>query len=174
MASDTPHPIPVGSWRQPLAPVGQRIDHVHNVRQLAWLLDSAIPIPGTRFRVGLDALLGLLPGLGDAIGMLISTYIVVAGAQVGIPRSVLLRMVANVGLDALLGAVPFVGDLLDVAWRANARNARLLEEAMADPKRTGRASTWTLVGLALAVVLITAAGLALTVGLVVLLVRYLG
>lgn len=171
MASDAPHPIPVGAWRQPLAPIAGGIDHVGNVRQLAWLLDSAIPIPGTRFRLGLDALLGLIPGLGDAASMLIGLYIVLTGARVGLPRAVLLRMVANVGIDALLGAIPFVGDLFDVVWRANARNARLLEEAMADPRRARRSSVWTLIGLALAIVLITAAGLALTVWLVVLLVR---
>lgn len=173
MASEPPHPIPVGSWRQSLTP-GGHADHVANVRQLAWLLDSAIPIPGTAYRVGFDAVLGLVPGLGDVVGMVIGSYIVLTGAKVGLPRAVLLRMVANVGIDALLGAVPFAGDLLDVAWRANAKNARLLEAAVADPKRAGRASAATLAGLVLIVVLITAGGLALTAGMLYLLIRYVG
>lgn len=173
MANDVTHPIPTSSWRQPLAPSAGP-DDLQAVRQIAWLMDSAISIPGTRFKVGLDALIGLVPGFGDAVGMLVGSYLVMIGARAGVPRAVLLRMVANVGVDAAVGAVPLVGDVLDVAWRANAKNARLLEQALTEPERTRRSSVWTLVGLVLAVVLIGVAGFAVAVWLAVLLVRYAG
>ncbi|MEN8375670.1 MAG: DUF4112 domain-containing protein [Gemmatimonadota bacterium] len=103
------------------------------VRTLARVLDRAIRVPGTDFRIGLDGLLGLLPGLGDAAGMALSTAIVLAAVRAGAPRGVLSRMLANVALDAALGAVPLLGDAFDFAWKANARNALLLERFLEDP-----------------------------------------
>ena len=172
MSTEPIGPIPVASWRKPLTAGDDR--NLTAVRNLAWLLDSAIPIPGTRFRVGLDALIGLIPGLGDLIGMGIGLYIVATAERAGVPRVVLARMLANVGIDAAVGAVPFAGDVLDAAWRANAKNARLLEHAMTEPARARRSSMWTLVGLVLTVVGITAVGLAATVGVVVLVAKQIG
>ena len=103
------------------------------LERLAWLLDSAIVVPGTRFRVGLDALIGLIPGLGDLIGTALSAYIVAAAARRGLPRSVLLRMAFNVGLEAVVGVVPILGDLFDAAWKANQRNMALLRQYAAVP-----------------------------------------
>jgi hypothetical protein len=105
------------------------------LERLAWWLDSAIVVPGTRFRVGLDALIGLVPGIGDLIGAALSAYIVAAAARRGLPRSVLLRMALNVGLEALVGIVPIVGDLFDAAWKANQRNVALLRQYAAVPRR---------------------------------------
>ena len=122
------------------------------LRQLAWLLDSAIPIPGTRFTIGLDALLGLIPLVGDLIGVFISSYIVKEAARMGAPRIVLMRMAANVGIEGLVGVVPFVGDAFDAAWKANQRNVRLLDAWVAQPKKTARATRLFGVGLGLGLV----------------------
>ena len=98
------------------------------LRGLARLLDTAIRIPGTNVRFGLDAIVGLVPGLGDVAGSVMSGYIVVAAARLGASSPVLLRMLVNLGVDALVGAVPLLGDLFDVGWRANTRNVALLEQ----------------------------------------------
>jgi hypothetical protein len=110
------------------------------LRQLAWLLDSSIPIPGTRFSVGLDALIGLLPFLGDLVGVLLSTYILGEAARLGAPKSVLMRMSFNVGLEGLVGIVPLAGDAFDAVFKANQRNVRLLEAWLEEPRRTARSS----------------------------------
>lgn len=93
---------------------------------LARLLDSSIRLPGG-FRIGIDALIGLVPGIGDAAGVLISAYIVARAARLGVPRGVLLRMILNVLIDGLVGAIPVAGDVFDAVWKSNARNLRLLE-----------------------------------------------
>lgn len=110
------------------------------LRQVAWLLDSSIPIPGTRFTVGLDALIGLLPFLGDLVGVVLSTYILGEAARLGAPKSVLMRMSFNVGLEGLVGIVPFAGDAFDAVFKANQRNVRLLEAWLEEPRRTARSS----------------------------------
>jgi hypothetical protein len=130
------------------------------LEQLAWWLDSAIVVPGTRFRVGLDALIGLVPGIGDLIGAALSAYIVAAAARRGLPRSVLLRMALNVGLEALVGVVPIVGDLFDAAWKANQRNVALLRQYAAVPRRARAQSRLVVAGWLLAIFAI-AAGIAI-------------
>src|SRR5689334_14283933 len=77
------------------------------LRQLAWLLDSSIPVPGTRLTVGIDALIGLLPILGDLIGVLLSSFILSEAARLGAPKVVLWRMAANVGIEGVVGMIPF-------------------------------------------------------------------
>jgi hypothetical protein len=94
-------------------------------------MDDLVPIPGTRQRLGLDAVIGLIPGFGDLAGSGISGVIMVAAVRARVPVPVLARMAWNLLLDALLGLVPIVGDLIDVAHRANRRNHRLLVAAVA-------------------------------------------
>ena len=106
---------------------------LQRVRGLAWLLDNSIPIPGTRFRIGLDALIGLIPGLGDAAGAVFSSYILLEAGRMGAPRSTLLRMGANVLIESIVGLVPLLGDLFDAGWKANQRNLQLLERSMETP-----------------------------------------
>lgn len=102
---------------------------------MAVLMDDLVRVPGTRIGLGLDALLGLVPGLGDLLGSGISATIMVDAVRARVPVPVLARMAWNLLLDALLGLVPFAGDLVDVAHRANLRNYRLLERAVAaDPE----------------------------------------
>jgi hypothetical protein len=93
---------------------------------LATFMDDAFFVPGTNIRIGTDALIGLVPGIGDLITTAIAGYIVMEARRIGAPKHVLLRMWGNVALDGLMGAVPFAGDVFDVAFRANRRNLALL------------------------------------------------
>jgi hypothetical protein len=110
------------------------------VERLAWWLDSAIAVPGTRFRIGFDALIGLIPGLGDLVGTLLSSYIIAIAASQGLPRSALARMAINVGIEAIVGVVPIVGDVFDAAWKANQRNVRLMQQFRSAPSAARRQS----------------------------------
>ena len=100
------------------------------LRQLAWWLDAAFRIPGTQQRVGLDAILGLIPGVGDTIGAVLSTYIIVAAARRGASVWTVTRMLGNVAVETMIGAVPFVGDLFDMVFKANLRNLALLGDTL--------------------------------------------
>jgi hypothetical protein len=107
---------------------------------LAWLLDSSIPIPGTRLTIGLDALIGLFPVIGDLIGVLLSSYILSEAARLGAPKVVLWRMAFNVGVEGVVGIIPFAGDVFDAAWKANQRNVRLLDGWLERPEKAERSS----------------------------------
>jgi hypothetical protein len=127
--------------------------------RIAWLLDSAIGIPGTRMRIGVDAIVGLVPGLGDLVGVLLSSYIVREAARAGAPPSVLVRMAWNVIVEGIVGMVPLAGDVFDAAWKANLRNVALLEAHFEHPQRTRRSSRLFVAALVLglaAVVALTA------------------
>jgi hypothetical protein len=121
-----------------LAP--HHVARAERVRTLARLLDSAVRVPGTNLRFGLDAVVGLIPGVGDVIGAAASGYIVLAAARLGAPAPVLLRMLLNSGIDVAVGTVPLIGDLFDVGWRSNARNVALLERHLSDPRGARAAS----------------------------------
>jgi hypothetical protein len=97
------------------------------LRWLAWLIDAAGGLPGTRFRFGLNSLIGLAPGAGDAVLALSSLYIVCEASRLGLPRRQLYAMVLNVAIETLLGALPLLGDVLDVVWKANLRNIAILD-----------------------------------------------
>lgn len=128
---------------------------------MAWLLDDVIRIPGTNLRFGIDPLLGLLPGGGDLAGGVLSGYIILAAARAGAPSSVLVRMGLNVVVDAVVGTVPLLGDLFDAGYKANRRNAALLQRYVEAPAPVGRSNRAVLVLVltALALVLIGAAAL---------------
>ena len=132
------------------------------VRTVSELLDNAVRIPGTNFRVGIDPLVGLIPGFGDLVGGLASAYIILEAARAGAPTSVLLRMLSNVGIDSVLGALPVAGDVFDVAWKSNVRNVRLLEQHLKAPRETRRASIALALLVVVATVLFAVAGIALT------------
>jgi hypothetical protein len=124
------------------------------LRDLARILDEAIQIPGTNIRIGLDAILGLLPAGGDLAGGLFSGVIMLQAARAGAPTSVLARMLGNVVIDTALGSIPLIGDLFDFAWRSNTRNVRLLESWRERPAGTQRASRLAVAGLLGALVLL--------------------
>lgn len=108
--------------------------------KLSWILDAAFAIPGTRWRIGVDALLGLIPGVGDTVGAALSTYIIYTGARLGASKRTLLKMVGNVILESIIGLVPIVGDIFDIAWRANMRNVELLRTESRLTVRSERSS----------------------------------
>ncbi len=123
---------------------------------LAYLLDNSIPIPGTGARVGLDAVIGLVPGIGDVAGTAMSAYIVMQSARMGAPASVVARMVLNVGVETVVGSIPFLGDLFDAGWKANARNMKLLHATAEQPGAARRSSRAVVFGAGLALLLILA------------------
>lgn len=104
--------------------------------RLAWLMDNSFRIPGTQIRFGLDGLIGLIPGIGDALGAIISSHILAQAAHMGAPKSLLLKMAFNIGLDAILGVIPVLGDVSDFIWKANQRNVKLLSDYIEQPERT--------------------------------------
>lgn len=110
------------------------------LNRLAWLLDSSIPLPGLKFRIGLDAIIGLIPGIGDVIGVVLSSYIVREAARAGLPKAVLARMVFNVAVEGVVGMIPVVGDVFDAAWKANQRNAGLLNAYLGNPRKATASS----------------------------------
>jgi hypothetical protein len=130
------------------------------IRRLAWLLDAAIRLPGG-FRIGLDGIVGLVPGIGDALGLLASSYIVIRARRFGVPRVVLARMIGNVALEFVIGAIPVLGDLFDFVFKANLRNLALMEQYLVDERQVRRSSRarvfiMTLLGLALLALLLFA------------------
>jgi hypothetical protein len=124
------------------------------MRDLARVLDEAIRIPGTNIRIGLDAILGLIPGGGDVAGGLFSAIIILQAARVGAPTSVLARMLGNVVIDTAIGSIPLIGDVFDFAWRSNTRNVRLLESWRERPAGTQRASKVAVAGFLAVLVLL--------------------
>lgn len=128
--------IPPGAQPRPRRPAAAAAPD--QLATLARLLDDVFEIPGTGIRFGLDPLLGLIPGLGDALSGLLSALIVAAAWQRGLPHGTVYRMVANIAIDSLLGTVPVLGDVFDVTWKANRRNYELLRRTEAE----GHRHTW--------------------------------
>ena len=136
------------------------------VRRLAYWLDGGI--------IGLDPLLGLVPGLGDAAGALLAAWIFFEGVRLGAPRATLVRMASNIAIDGLVGAVPVLGDVFDIVWKANLKNVALLERHALEPAEAGKSDRLFVVLLAGGVVAVCGG---LVVGGVVLtawLIRALG
>ncbi|MDZ7778481.1 MAG: DUF4112 domain-containing protein [Gemmatimonadota bacterium] len=113
---------------------------LRRARWISRVLDDLFRVPGTRRRVGLDPFLGLVPGLGDWLPLVLSLDLLFSAARLGGGTAVLVRMLGNVVLDALVGMVPLVGDLFDLGWKANRRNLALLEEVVAAPDEARRRS----------------------------------
>jgi hypothetical protein len=143
------------------------------LRRLTWLLDDAIRLP-FGFRVGLDALIGLVPGLGDVAGGAAALYGLSLAWSLGAPPIVLARMVVNAAVDALVGTIPLLGDLWDVGFASHRRNLAVLEQWLALPHKAERQSRWILIGLALSLVVVLIASFALAIWLVVWIVGRLG
>ncbi|MHB1745106.1 MAG: DUF4112 domain-containing protein [Acidobacteriaceae bacterium] len=126
---------------QILPPRGGRSGRVfndENLDMLSHVLDDWLRIPGTSIRFGLDAIVGLVPGIGDVLGGLASCILLVAAWFRGVPYVTLIRMSVNVGIEVLVGSVPLLGDAFDVAWKANRRNFKLLTRHVEQP----RVHTW--------------------------------
>jgi Domain of unknown function (DUF4112) len=136
------------------------------IEKLAWVMDRSIPIGS--WRIGLDGIIGLVPGLGDLIGALISALIVAAGVRARLPRSAIARMVANVAIEAVVGVVPLFGDVFDMAWKANTKNVEIFRQALKGERSRTR-DTLFVAGLVVALI----AFLSIPVIAIVLLVNHL-
>jgi len=127
-----------------------------SLEQLSRWMDGLFRVPGTGWRFGLDAVVGLIPGVGDTLTTLVSFYVLAAGVRYRVPKVTLLRMALNVGVDYAVGAIPFLGDLFDFAWKSNQKNVELLRRrATVSPAEAhhGRASDWLFVGVLMLVLL---------------------
>jgi hypothetical protein len=143
---------PVTRLRQ-LTP--RQIQGLEALRRVSQLLDSAFVVPGTTYRVGLDPILGLVPGLGDLVSPLFTIGMLWQARELALPRVVQLRMIFNVAIDSLVGAIPLVGDLFDFAWKANTKNMALLER-YAQEERPASTGDWLFVTLMVALVILVA------------------
>jgi hypothetical protein len=145
-------------------------ERLRRLRSLAWLMDNSIPLPGG-MRIGADALIGLIPGIGDAIGAVISAYLINEARSMGASRSVLLRMTGNVLIETVIGSIPFAGDLFDAAFKANMRNLALLEGYALNPAATRRNSRWFVFGFSLLMLLLIITVIAVPVLVIVAIVQ---
>ena len=137
-----------------------------NVRALARFLDNSITIPGTDWKFGFDAIVGLVPVVGDLIGGSLSAYILLEAARAEVPILTLARMLGNVGIDTLVGSVPALGDVFDAVWKSNIKNVALLERHFAvgaPPTHERRGVIGSAVLAMIALVLIVAAGFAMSI-----------
>jgi hypothetical protein len=147
-----------------------------SLEQLSLWLDGVFRVPGVGWRFGLDAIVGLIPGVGDLATTAVSFYILAAGVRYRVSKATLLRMGVNLGIDYLVGAVPLFGDLFDAYWKANQKNVELLKSrATVSPEeaRRGRTSDWLFVGLIMLLLLLILVG-AITVALYLLSLIFTG
>lgn len=115
-------------------------EQTRKLQRLAKLLDSSIRVPGTSWRIGLDGLVGLIPGVGDVAAGAASSYILLQAVRLGAPWVVTLRMALNIIVDSLVGLIPVVGDIFDFAFKANQRNVQLLLDYQDTPQPVKRRS----------------------------------
>jgi hypothetical protein len=105
---------------------------IERMRTVAHVLDEGVRVPGTDFTIGIDPIVGILPGAGDTAAALVSLYLVVESARQGVSQSTLLRMLANIGVDAVIGSIPLLGVAFDAVWKANKWNLQLALEDLAE------------------------------------------
>ena len=122
------------SDQEDLNSISDRREARERLERLAWAMDSAIRVPGTNFTIGADAMLGLVPGVGNLATTAISGYLIREAWRLGVPRATIARMIGNVAADSLISAIPVVGNLADVFWKANRKNMAILAEHL-DPAR---------------------------------------
>jgi len=146
---------------------------LERLRAIARLFDQAFPIPGTRLRFGIDALFGLVPGLGDIAGAVAAAYALRVARLFGAPPAVQIHMLGNIALDALIGTVPLIGDLFDFVFKAQTRNLALLEAWVGSPESTARRSRRGLVLMSVTIVLVFAALTITCIWMIALLFRWL-
>lgn len=139
------------------SPDPEHAEHLKRYALIVNVMDQAFRVPGTPWRFGLDALIGLVPGIGDIATGVVGAYGLVIAFQVGAPASIQIRMLLNLLFDAAVGSIPIAGDLFDFAFKANVRNQRLLLAWLQQPGRTGR-SSWLLLGGLLVTLLVLVAG----------------
>jgi hypothetical protein len=127
----------------------QPVEIERGLERLSYLLDGLFRIPGTGWRFGLDALIGLIPGVGDTVTSFAGFYILAAGVRYRVPKVTLLRMGLNIGIDYMFGIIPVIGDLFDAVWKSNEMNLELIRKratVSAAEAKKGRKSDWLFVG----------------------------
>jgi len=142
---------------------------LERLRWIAQWMDSRFSLFGGKIRFGLDAIIGLVPGVGDFIGSLVGIFTLFEAMQLGVSRVVLLRMSWNIFFETLLGSIPFAGDIFDVFWKANVRNLALVEADLRNPTNSRRRAYMSLILIAILLLLSTAA----VVGLGVWILRWI-
>jgi hypothetical protein len=146
---------------------------LNRLRFITRLFDDYFRVPGTRIGFGLDALLGLLPGVGDIAAAVVGVYALRVARNFNAPNVIQLHMLVNIALDASIGSIPILGDLFDFFYRAQSRNLALIEEWIATPHKTVKRSRLGLIGMALAIVVVFATLTALAIWMIVILVHWL-
>jgi hypothetical protein len=140
----------IGTLASRAARKPETVEVERGLDRLSHLLDGLFRIPGTKWRFGLDALVGLIPGVGDTLTSLASFYILAAGVRYRVPKVTLLRMGANIAIDYLVGVIPGVGDLFDFVWKSNEMNMELIRKRAtvksAAEAKAGRKSDWIFLG----------------------------
>jgi hypothetical protein len=129
---------------------------LERLRMITSLFDQAFGIPGTRFRFGLDALFGLVPGLGDLAGGVVAVYALQVARRLRVPAEIQLHMLSNIALDALIGSIPLIGDVFDFVFKAQTRNLALLDDWLKTPHRTAKRSKRGLILVPAAIILVFA------------------
>jgi hypothetical protein len=150
--------------RAPSTKVGRPVEIEESLDRLSWLLDDLFRIPGLGWRVGLDALVGLIPGVGDTATTVASFYVLASAVRYRVSKITLLRMGVNLGIDYALGSLPLVGDVFDAWWKSNQKNVALLRQratVSASEARQGRISDWLFVGFIMILLVALAVGAAL-------------
>lgn len=127
-----------------------------HLRSLARFLDESLRLPGG-YRIGYDGIIGLVPGVGDVVGLMLSAYVVAAAAKLGVAKSVLIRMCANVAIETIVGTIPLIGDLFDFVFKANSRNLALIDRHGVARDATSRLSVAWLFALGTVILLTIAA-----------------
>ena len=125
-------------------------ERMGRLRLLSQRLDDSITIPGTKYKIGVDPIIGLIPGGGDVFGAILSIYIMYSGIRIGVPRATVNQMFKNILLEFIVGSIPVVGDLFDIVWKSNQRNVKLIEESIApeeDNKFIGYITILTLISI---------------------------
>ena len=143
-------------------PAPQSRSNTPDLDAIALLMDNAFRIPGLNIRFGLDAIIGLIPGVGDIISMLVSLYVLAAAQRYGLSRITTARMGLNIAIDTIIGAIPLVGDAFDLVWKANQRNVALVQHHMNTPlhlRNKARRGDWLYVAGIAAVLVVILAGL---------------
>ena len=108
------------------------------LKLLSERLDDSIKIPGTNQKIGIDAIIGIIPILGDLIGAIFSTYILYSGIKMGVSSKILKKMATNIAIEFIIGSIPIIGDIFDALWKANKRNVELIEEATLENQENNR------------------------------------
>ena len=152
MATSNAHPLKMNGFRFDELALKRNADGRHvdkSLERLSWLMDDLFRVPVLGWRFGLDALIGLIPALGDTTTSLVSFYILVSAVRYRVPKITLLRMGLNIAIDYVVGSLPVVGDLADAWWKSNHMNIDLLNKratVSAEEARSARMSDWIFVG----------------------------